>query len=987
MFRRKPATAAALALFALLGLTPAAAFAQSQATNGSIEGTVTDASGGILPGVSVTITNLDTGTTETVITNDKGLYRAPLLPLGTYRIAAELQGFKRAEKTGITLSVGETAVVNAQMSVGQVSETVNVSGDSPALNTARIDIGHTMSTTEVKNLPLVARNPYNFALVQPGVTGTENVEFGVPHLAANGASMRINYMIDGNTNTEKDRAGLRLLPMSEVMIQEVKVVTTGFAPEFGQTMGMVFNAVTPSGTNAFHGESSYLFRRNPFSAFPFFFGCGSTTAAKSCPSLDSVVAASGKSESDLKPATRVDTGTADVGGPIIRNKLFFYGGWEQTRRDLSSTSLITVSPSVVASVGVDPQPAAAPNVQTAKFKIGKGDYQVSPGTRLTARWIQFHNDAPYNSGGGTATLERATDFLDAMDSTAAQLVSSFSSNKLNEARFQYAHRHQSSVANADSGTGPAITISSPSIAFGGPWSATGQGNAGFDFKQDITQLIDNFTYLRGAHSYKVGFDYQHIYDQRTSAPQFLYTFPTVDSYNAAKSGAAPFGYTSMSQITGNLSFNMSSNVFSTFVQDDWQLRPSLKLLYGIRYDLYKYPAGLAGAPLAQTQSFNTDKNNFGPRIGAAWSIDQKTVLRASTGIMYDQPILGGYEQALQLSGSPTAPVYTFSGSTAGAPAFPAGVTSGSVAQQSPWAVNSNFDVGHTWQSSAQVERALGHDFTTSVAVMYAKGSQLPVVNDINLTNPTGVLADGRPIYNTTASAATRIDPRFNHIFEVQSVGESDFKSVTFQADKRFSRGLSFNVQYSFGKGTDDTPLRTQLTVQAEAGPSDPSNLKRDEGPNPLDMRHSLNGNIVYETTSHSSNAFVRGLLSNNQIGVLLQFNSGLPANILAATDLNKDATSSDRPIGVDRNSLYLPVRKNVDMRYTRMLPIRGTVRAEVIAELKNVFNTVQMSSITTTTVTDAAGNPTAAIPVDPYDFVNPGGFEQRKFQLGFKVRF
>ena len=104
------------------------------------------------------------------------------------------------------------------------------------------------------NLPLVARNPYNFALVQPGVTGIENVEFGVPRLAANGAAMRINYQIDGNTNTEKDRAGLRLLPMSEVMIQEVKVVTTGFAPEFGQTMGMVYNAVTPSGTNTFRGE-------------------------------------------------------------------------------------------------------------------------------------------------------------------------------------------------------------------------------------------------------------------------------------------------------------------------------------------------------------------------------------------------------------------------------------------------------------------------------------------------------------------------------------------------------------------------------------------------------------------------------------------------------------------------------------------------------------------------------------------------------------
>jgi hypothetical protein len=987
MFPGIRAKVAACALFTVLGLLPAGAFAQSQASNGSIEGTIVDASGAVLPGVTVTVTNIDTGITQSVITNEHGLFRAPLLPLGTYKVAAELQGFKRFEKTGVTLSVGETAVVNATMTVGQVSEVINVTGDSPVLNTARIDIGHTMSDTEVHNLPLVARNPYNFALVQPGVTGTENVEFGVPRLAANGASMRINYMIDGNTNTEKDRAGLRLLPMSEVMIQEVKVVTTGFAPEFGQTMGMVFNAVTPSGTNRFRGEASYLFRRKPFSAFPFFFGCGSTTAAKNCASLDTVVANSGKSKADLKPETRVDTGTADAGGPIVKNKLFFYGGWEQTRRDLSSTSLITVSPFVVAAVGVKPQPAAAPNVQTAKFKIAKGDYQMSQGTRLTARWIQFHNDAPYNSGGGTATLERATDFLDAMDSLASQLVSSLGGNRLNELRFQYAHRHQSSVANADSGTGPAVSITSPQISFGGAVGGTGQGNAGFDFKQDITQLIDNFTYLRGAHSYKAGFDWQHIYDLRTNAPQFTYSFATLDAYLAAKSGENPFGYTTMSQITGNLTFDMSTNVFSTFVQDDWQINPAVKVLYGLRYDLYKYPAGLSDAPLTQTRSFNTDSNNFGPRAGLAWAIDSKSVLRGSLGIMFDQPILGGYEQALQLSGSPRAPVYSFNGTAPGAPAFPGAASTGTIAQQSPWAVNPDFSVAHTWQSNAQFERQFGRDFTASVSVMYAKGTQLPVVNDINLINPTGALADGRPIYSTTASAATRQDPRFNHILEVQSIGESEFKSVTFQTDKRFASGLSFNVQYSFGKGTDDTPLRTQLTVQAEAGPSDPSNLKRDLGPNPLDMRHNLNGNVVYLSSNHSSNAVVRQLLNGNQIGLLLQFNSGLPTNILASGDLNNDGASSDRPVNISRNSLYLPVRKNMDMRYTRLVPIRGSVRAEVIVELKNVFNTVQMSGINTTRVVDAAGNPVAVIPTDPYDFVNPSGFEQRKLQLGFKLRF
>ena len=952
-----------------------AAFAQSTAVNGTIEGTVQDTQGSLLPGVTVTVANIDTGDQRVVVTNESGLYRAPLLSLGTYRVAAELQGFKKFEQTGITLRAGQTAVIDVQLGVGAVSETITVTADAPLIDTSRIDIGHSLSDQEVHSLPLVARNPYNFALVQPGVTGIENVEFGVPRLAANGAAMRINYQIDGNTNTEKDRAGLRLLPMSEVMIQEVKVVTTGFAPEFGQTMGMVFNAVTPSGTNAFHGQGSYLFRRRDFSAFPFFFGC--TTIAANCGDVPA---------NATKPETKVDTGTASVGGPVLKNKAFFYTGWEQTRRDLSSNSLITVPAATVAALGLKPQPAAAPNVQTAKFFIAKGDINLTNAHRANIRWVQFHNDAPYNSGGGINTLERATDFLDAMDSVAGQVISTFGSRVLNELRVQYAHRHQSSVANSDTGTGPAVTITGVA-GFGGAVGGTGQGNAGFDFKQNMTQVIDNVTVLRGKHSYKFGFDWQHVYDERTAAPQFSYTFATQQAYLDAKNGINPFSYTTASQLQGQLGFNMSTNIFSMFVQDDWQVASKFKLLYGIRYDLYKYPEGLANAPLSQTQEFNIDRNNIGPRVGAAWQINPETVVRASTGIMFDQAILGGYEQALQLSGSPRAPIYTFNATTTGAPAFPSQVPTGTIAVQSPWAVDPDFQVAHTWQSSAQIERAFAGEMTVSLSGMYAKGDQLPVVTDVNLINPIGTLGDGRPIYSTAVNAQTRLDPRFNHINQVTSIGDSTFKSMTVQMTKRMKQGLTFNLQYSLGKGLDNTPLLTQLTVQAESGRSDPSNLDRDEGPNPLDMRHNFTGNIVYASHNSSDNAIVRGLLNGNEIGVLLQFNSGLPVNTPATTDLNGDGVTSDRPLGVARNALYLPTRKNVDLRYTRWIPIKGSTRAEVIAELKNVFNTEQLSGVTTSRATDTAGNPLVPIPDDAYQFTNASGYEQRKFQLGFRMRF
>jgi hypothetical protein len=981
-------------LFALvLGLLVArsSALAQSQAANGAIEGTIGDTSGGVLPGVTVTVTNTDNGKQRSAVTNEDGFYRPLLLPLGAYRVVAELAGFKTFEQTGVRVIVGATAVVNATLEFGAVSETVTVSAaDLPTIDLARIDIGHTMSDLEVHSLPLVARNPYNFALVQPGVTGYENIEFGVPRLAANGQAMRINYQIDGNTNTEKDRAGLRLLPMSEVMIEQVKVVTTGFAPEFGQAMGMVYNAITPSGTNAFRGQASYLFRRNAFSAFPFFFGCGSTTPAANCPALSSIA-------DRIRPATKVDTGTASLGGPILRNRLFFYGGWEQTRRDLSASRLITASPAVVDQLGLRSQPAAAPNIQTAKFAIGKVDYQLNDSNRLTARWIRFANDAPYNAGtGGGATLERQTNFLDGMHSTSAQLVTTLGPNRLNELRVQYAQRHQQSMSNEDSGSGPAINIAAPIVAFGGPYANTGQDSAGFDFQQKITQVVDNFTYVRGNHSYKFGVDWQYVVDQRVAAPQFLYTFPTAAAYLAARSGAAPFGYTAVTQLTGDRSFEMSTHLFSAFVQDDWQVAPRVKLLYGLRYDLYQYPDGLVDAPLAQTRSFIVDRNNIGPRVGVAWALSRDSVLRASSGLMFDQPILGGYEQALQLSGSPRAPIYTFSGAgaaggmTPGAPAFPSPVPTGTLSQQSPWAVDPDFHVAHTWQTNVQYERSIGRDFTLAVGAMYARGWQLPVVTDVNLINPTGTLADGRPIYAAAVNAATRLDPRFNHVNQVQSIGESTFRSMTIQATRRLGSGLTFNAQYALGKAIDNAPLLTQLTVQSENGRSDPTDLDRDKGPNPLDMRHNFTGSLVFVSSSGARNPLVRQLLAGNEIGVLFAFNSGLPATILSNRDLNGDGiTNNDRPAFVGRGSLYMPTRKNVDLRYTRWIPLGGTTRGEIIAELKNAFNIRQLQTVNTTIVTDALGIPAGAIPTDAYQLPNPlsTSFEQRKFQLGFRVRF
>ena len=174
-----------------------------------------------------------------------------------------------------------------------------------------------------------------------------------------------------------------------------------------------------------------------------------------------------------------------------------------------------------------------------------------------------------------------------------------------------------------------------------------------------------------------------------------------------------------------------------------------------------------------------------------------------------------------------------------------------------------------------------------------------------------------------------MDPRFNHIYTIQSLGDSNFRSLTLQLNKRASNGLLLNLSYTLGKGTDNAPmpavsgLGSSFAVVSDTVRSDPTNLDRDKGPNLLDMRHNFNGTVVFTPHVSASNSIVSGIANNNEIGVLMQFNSGFPVNIRSTRDLNNDGQSNnDRPLSVGRNSLYLPNRYNVDLRYSRIIPIR-----------------------------------------------------------------
>ena len=379
------------------------AFPQAAAINGQIEGTVTDPTGAVVPGVKIEIKNENTGYARAGESDSSGFYRFTVLPLGRYTVTADTSGFQKFTAQNVELTAGATATINIALSVSGTTTAVEVGATAPVIEPGRTDLGFSLSTNQIENLPLVSRNNYNFILMQPNVSGHPNVEFGVPRkVNANGFTDRINYQLDGSNNTQSDRSGIRLLPISNTYVQEVQEVNNGFAPEFGNTVGTVFNAITKSGTNGFHGEAAFLFRRTDMVA-------RNTLLARTA----------------AKPDQNVNNPFVDAGGAIIKDKLFWFGSFEHITRDIPN--FVTVTPANLAALGLPASYAnAIPFSQNVYFVLGKGDWQISQKHRLSARYSYFRNESPYNNGGGLTVVTQTYLFKDRAPAFAMQLISTLS---------------------------------------------------------------------------------------------------------------------------------------------------------------------------------------------------------------------------------------------------------------------------------------------------------------------------------------------------------------------------------------------------------------------------------------------------------------------------------------------------------------------------------------------------------------------------------
>jgi hypothetical protein len=936
----------------LLMMTWASLYAQSSAINGSIEGTVMDPSGAAVSGATVEVVNTATGFRRSVVTDSSGVYRFTLLPLGPYEVVCKAAGFNEVKNTGVVLNAGSTATVDLQLSLGTAATTVQVSDTTPVTEPGKTDLGYVLSTNAMVNLPLVTRNTYNFILVQPNVSGHPQNSFGVPRkVNANGFAGRINYQLDGNNNTQSDRAGIRLMPLSNSFLGEVQQVSNGFAPEFGNTVGTVFNAVTRSGTNEFHGEMAYIFRRGDFNARPPL--------------------------ASIKAPGFLDSGFINGGGKIIKDKLFFFAAYERVRNDLSAA--VTVAPSTLTALGL-PQSwgTFVPTVENPAFFFVRTDWQINQKNLFVFRYNHFRNEQPFNNASGLTVQSQSVLFWDRVHAGAMQLISTITPTLVNEFRAQLPYRNQQNRYYENSGAGPALTITGL-INFGGPTVA------GFRFIETAPDFSDNLSWTKGKHSFKFGASFRTIFDRNTQATFAQYTFASLAAYQAAVSGVNRKSYANFTQTVGQAELVYQTLFSSYYFQDNWKVTPRLTLTYGLRYDLYRPPDADKTSPYEPSRSFETDKNNFAPRFGFAYALDkaQKTVIRGNAGVFFDPPQVDVYRRAILNNGNPLFFNVSTGPTAAFAPNFPdvfTGVPGGfQVPVRDVIGVSPNFRTLYSSNWNVQISREITSNTSVSVSYLGTKGTRLPIYRNINLIPSGTFLADGRPIFGSG-----RLDTRFNNISIAESVGNSIYHGMTAQLNRRFRAGLELFATWTWSKAIDDAPEQNNLD-SGSSWLSDPTNRRRDRGLSFVDRTHVFIFSGVWNPTYSGSNGFMKALASNNQFSWIFSARSGDVFNVGSNRVLNNDPTITSafqRPLYIGRNTVRGPEINHLDLRYARSFPIKERFRLEALAESSNLFNHTNITGLNTGATVDAAGN----ILTQP-NLLRTASLPPRQIQFGVRFRY
>ncbi|MGA2899934.1 MAG: TonB-dependent receptor [Candidatus Acidiferrales bacterium] len=1026
-------------LFAILAIAILFSYADptwSQTSVASLNGTVLDESGGTVSGATISLREMDRNTMYSATSDQSGYYAIPNLPPGRYELKAEFKGFSKYTQTGTILSVGQTATVNITLKVEAHGEEVIVSTEAPTIEPTKTEISQVIDTKQINDLPISGRLFTDFALLTAGVaTGRTSLQSTITEFESTRVSfggmrdLSNEITVDGADNVNTVTGSQRSTPPQE-SVQEFRVVNNGFGAEYGRALGGIVNIVTKSGGNEFHGTVYDYLQNN-------------ATDARSL----------------LQPSPDDDTLRqnqfgASLGGPIEKDKFFFFTNYEGQRRGESPTfpgvfyqNLDLINESK-AALGIAPE---NPNILKTKdndYGIIKADYQINTNNRLSLRYnVEDGRDlnqlvGSTLDGGGIGAPSSGHNLFLRDQSLVGTVSTILKPNLVNSVLAQYARRHY----NFPGVTGqPNLDIPN-TLLFGHNFGV-------FDaIYESRFQLADNISWVKGNHVAKFGVDYNYVNNfviwpgftpMRIVLPglnclvdfaNFVDTtadipsnpadgqcatstgFPTVPGPNpldplngvpivfwGAPVGSAPnppsgqlptpppiptnWKNAYLPSETGNFSETLDHAYYGFYAQDQWRVRPSLTVNYGIRYD---FESGLS-------KQINPHYNGVQPRLGLAWSPNNKTVVRAGAGLFDDRynlsflfitqpqrPVIIPGETLPGIRQGANTATWVLNqltpGPLAGPPTFllPANaaatlVTTGQVPAQfitgpcppsctaGAGMVQHNSKIPYSEQANLEIDREIGHGLTVSAGYLWVAAHHLVRADNLNVCPPFGAPAGttvptinpgipncaptpappagwpaGKAYFGAAgvAGGGAAYD-NAGLLYSTDNTGNSVYNGLTLQVTERAGQYFSLNANYTFSHTLDDGTFTTFVST-----PQDLYNRGLERANSNQDVRQRFVTNFTGTTPIHS-------ILRNFSMSSIVTLQTGRPFTMFVGFDANGDTNPvTDRVGNLGRNTYVGDPLYSWDLRISRYFQIRERLRLDLMVDAFDLLNRPNVDEVT-----------------------------------------
>jgi outer membrane receptor protein involved in Fe transport len=884
----------ALAVVAMLA---PAALVSAQGTTGSISGFVTDETGGAVPGATVTARHVETDQRRVLVTDGGGRYRAQQLAPGKYEITVELQGFRTARVNDLPLTIGQESVVNLQLKVGGLDEQVIVTGESALVNMRQSSVAALVDEKQIRELPLNGRDFSQLTLLQPGVTSSPSTSrqvdrgMGTQVSIAGARPNQISYQMDGTDvnfqgNGSPGSAAGGLLGVETV--REFQVLVNNYSAEYGRSTGGIVTAVTRSGTNALKGTVFEFNRNSRFDSKTYF---------------DSP-------DAEIPPLSRNQFG-GYLGGPIVRDRTFFFASYEGLRQDRGLTSIARVPsratrarPDITAATRpyllLFPEPNGAESADgtgiytsqiveptTENYVVGKIDQTLGRGQSLSMR---------YSFDKAAVTQSQQLPLFSIQTATKAQFFVGehkwiVRSNLLNTVKVAWNKAYESTVNVDNIEVNPALFFVPNTqlgvIAVSGLSSLGPDANTPTFVDLKSLQIVENFTWSKGSHNVKTGLNFTRWFNDQDSSFDIggNYVFNSVNDFVLNRpntyEGQAPGSTTAR---------NWRQNLIGLYFQDDWSAKRTLTLNLGARYEFITTPnennglmasmpdlqaaATKPGGPIFE----NPTLRNIAPRVGFAWDVtgNGKNALHGGAGLFYE-PLLSNLYRAY---GNRTPPYYNLINPRN--PSFPNPPTSGSSSLLRLDLVDYYLENPYRVQYNVTFQRELAAQTVATVGFVGSRGYNQIRNVEYNQAVPQ-VLADGRYFFPANP---VRRNPNFNSMRLRTTDGLSWYQGLIAGASRRFTAGVALQAAYTLGKSED---LGSQAIGSGDFDNSFQPRYAFDpmdnNGLSDFDIRHNFVLNYTWELPfGRSATGVAHQLAAGWQLSGIVTLRSGIPFTPVLGVD-------------------------------------------------------------------------------------------------------